>query len=181
MTEAERQFAMTQLVEGRDSLLRAIEGLSEAQMSFKPEPDGWSIADCLEHLAITEDALFELIARGAPNPAGVPLPPEKDGRMVAAIVNRGRKVGAPKAMQPAGHFASPAEARTHFLASRERAIAYATTSTVDLRALFTIHPLLGEIDCYRCLLLLALHPARHAAQIEEIKRHVNFDGGKLPD
>jgi len=27
----------------------------------------------------------------------------------------------------------------------------------------------SEIDCYRCLPLLALHPARHAAQIEEIK------------
>jgi hypothetical protein len=32
----------------------------------------------------------------------------------------------------------------------------------------------GEIDCYRCLLLLALHPARHAAQIEEIKLDQGF-------
>jgi len=33
MTEAERQFAMTQLLEGRDSLLRAIEGLSQKMLS----------------------------------------------------------------------------------------------------------------------------------------------------
>jgi len=33
-------------------------------------------------------------------------------------------------------------------------------------AFFTPHPVLGEIDCYNSLLLLALHPERHAAQIE---------------
>jgi hypothetical protein len=61
------------------------------------------------------------------------------------------------------------EARDHVIAGHERAIAYARECAQDLRNLFTPHPLLGEIDCYRCLLLLALHPARHAAQIEEIK------------
>jgi hypothetical protein len=42
--------------------------------------------------------------------------------------------------------------------------------TEDLRRLFTPHPVLDEIDCYNSLLLPALHPERHAAQIEEFPK-----------
>jgi DinB superfamily len=174
MTDSEREFATKQLLEGRDAVDRAIDGLAGVQLHFKPQPDSWSIADCVEHLAITEDLLFSLVAKGSPNPDGVPLDPAKDGRMVAAIVDRTRKVSAPAGVRPHAHFASPAEAVQHFRESRDRALAYTHDCTEDLRRLFTPHPLLGEIDCYKCLLLLALHPARHAAQIEEIKQHPQF-------
>ena len=169
MTDSERAFAIQQMIEGRDALLRAITGVSEKQAQFRPRPDGWSIADCVEHIAITEAGLFALVEKGAANPQGVALNPEKDGRFARAVVDRSRKVAAPEGVRPGGRFRSVDEARQSFLASRERAIAYARECAQDLRSLFTTHPLLGEIDCYRCLLLLALHPARHAAQIEEIK------------
>lgn len=174
MTDSEKEFATKQLLEGRDAVLRATSGLTDAQLRFKPRPEDWSVADCVEHLAVTEDLMFALVAKGTANPAGVPLDPAKDGRMVAAIMDRSRKVTAPTGVQPHGHFASTAAATAHFIESRERALAYASGCTQDLRRLFTPHPLLGEIDCYKCLLLLALHPARHAAQIEEIKQHPEF-------
>ena len=174
MTDSEREFATKQLLEGRDAVVRAIDGLADAQLQFKAQPDSWSIADCVEHLAVTEDLLFALVTKGTPNPDGVSLDPAKDGRMVAAIVDRSRKFAAPAAVRPQAHFASPSEAVKHFRDGRERALAYTRDCTEDLRHLFTPHPLLGEIDCYRCLLLLALHPARHAAQIEEIKQHPQF-------
>jgi DinB family protein len=174
MTDSEREFATKQLLEGRDAVIRAISSLGDAQLQFKPQPDRWSIADCVEHLAVTEDLLFDLIAKGAPNPDGIPLDPAKDGRLVAAIVDRSRKFSAPAAVRPHAHFASPADAVQHFRDSRKRTLAYTRCCTEDLRRLFTPHPVLGEIDCYRCLLLLALHPARHAAQIEEIKQHPQF-------
>ena len=177
MTDSERAFAIQQLIEGRDALLRAITGVSEAQARFKPRPDGWSIADCVEHIAITEDVLFGLLEKGAANPQGVALNPEKDGRFARAVVDRSRKVGAPERVRPGGRFRSVDEAREHVVAGHERAIAYARECAQDLRSLFTPHPLLGEIDCYRCLLLLALHPARHAAQIEEIKLDPGFPQG----
>ena len=174
MTDSEREFATKQLLEGRDAVVRAIDGLADAQLHFKPQPDSWSIADCVEHLAVTEDLLFALVAKGAPNPDGVSLDPVKDGRFSDAVVDRSRKVAAPPGVRPHAHFASPAEAVKHFCDSRDRALAYTRDCAEDLRRLFTPHPLLGEIDCYRCLLLLALHPARHAAQIEEIKQHPQF-------
>ncbi len=45
MTNSERAFAIQQLIEGRDALLRATTGVSESQARFKPRPDDWSIAD----------------------------------------------------------------------------------------------------------------------------------------
>ena len=174
MTDSEREFATAQLLKGRDALLEAVAGLSEAQLQFRPRPESWSIADCVEHLAIAEDRLFALVAQGAAKPDGVSLDPAKDDRMVRAVVDRSRKFAAPPAMRPAGRFASVAEAAAKFRDSRERVIDYARDCQDDLRHRFMMHPVLGEIDCYRCLLLLALHPARHAAQIEKIKQHANF-------
>ena len=174
MTPSEREFATKCLFDGRDALLRAIEGLSEEQQRFKPQPEAWSIADCVEHVAVVEDFLFALVTHGAVNPNGISLDPAKDERMAAAVVDRRRKVAAPPAMRPAGFFPSVADAAARFRESRERSIAHFGNCQDDLRRLFMIHPVLGEIDCYRCLLVLALHPARHAAQIEEIKQQAGF-------
>jgi DinB superfamily len=107
MTDSERAFAIQQLIEGRDAVLGAITGVSEEQARFKPRPDGWSIADCVEHIAITEDVLFGLLEKGAANPQGVALDPEKDGRFARAVVDRSRKVGAPELTKPV-HAASAA-------------------------------------------------------------------------
>ncbi len=174
MTDTERDFVLKNLQEGRDVFLRAIDGLSEVQLHFKPQPERWSIADCVEHIVLAEDSMYPKATQGAPNPNGDSLDPEKYERFTADVVARRRRVEAPESMRPTNHFASVDEARSHFLAQRERAIAYARGCCEDLRHLFAKHPLLGEIDCYRFLLLLALHPARHAMQIEEIKSDPAF-------
>jgi hypothetical protein len=174
MTDTERELAIQHLIEGRDALLAALADVSEAQARFKPDPERWSIAECAEHVAITGDALLAMLMRGVMNPQGIALDPEKYGRLAEALVNRSRRFPAPESIRPTGRFASLADARTHFLDSHERAMAYTLQCQLDLRQHFTVHPLLGEIDCFRCLLLLALHPARHAAQISEIKRDPRF-------
>src|SRR5712692_2298031 len=68
MTPAEREFAIQRLLDGRDALFRAIAGLSEAQQRFKVQPEDWSIADCVEHVAVVEDFLFPLVTQGVVNP-----------------------------------------------------------------------------------------------------------------
>jgi len=174
VTDSERGFVLKNLEEGRDAFLRSIAGLSEAQLRFKPQPDRWSIGDCIEHVATAEEAMYAGATRGAPNPNGVSLDPEKDARLVAAVVSRSRKVPAPGPMRPTKRFASVEEARGHFLNIRARAIDFARECSEDLRRLFAVHPFLGEIDCHRYLLVLAAHPIRHAAQIEEIKSDPAF-------
>jgi hypothetical protein len=40
---------------------------------------------------------------------------------------------------------------------------------MDLRAKLTMHPIAGIVNCYERLLIMAVHPRRHALQIEETK------------
>jgi DinB superfamily len=174
MTDAERELAIQHLIDGRDALLAAIADLSEAQVRFKPDAERWSIAECTEHVAVTGDALLALVKKGTANPQAVALDPAKYGRLAAALVDRSRRFPAPDSIRPTGRFALIAKARAHFLDGHERAMAYTRQCQLDLRQRFTLHPLLGEMDCFRCLLLLALHPARHAGQIGEIKLDLRF-------
>jgi hypothetical protein len=54
ITPAEKDKALHYLAETRDGLAGAVKGLSEAQWKFKPGPDRWSVAEVVEHLAVTE-------------------------------------------------------------------------------------------------------------------------------
>src|SRR4029077_15001132 len=105
MTGAERDFVLKNLEEGRDVFLRSFDGLSEAQLRFKTQPDGWSIADCIEHIVLAEDTMYAKATQGAPNPNAASLDPEKYERFTAAVVGRRRKVEAPEPMRPANRFA----------------------------------------------------------------------------
>jgi hypothetical protein len=51
----EREFLVQHLENSKAKVLDAVKGLSEAQMNFKPAPERWSVADCLEHIAASEE------------------------------------------------------------------------------------------------------------------------------
>jgi len=54
LSPAERDHAVAELESSRKVFLEATSGLSEAQWNFKPAPDRWSIAECAEHIGVTE-------------------------------------------------------------------------------------------------------------------------------
>ena len=83
--------------------------LSEAQLNWKPSPEQWSIAQCLEHLAITSgkfDNYFSLALERArkkrPITNAPAYKPSIVGGWLARQVNPdgGRKLPAPKAFRP---------------------------------------------------------------------------------
>ena len=45
----------------RDGFVAATRDLSEAQYQFKPDPDGWSIGQIVEHVALAELRLLDLL------------------------------------------------------------------------------------------------------------------------
>src|SRR5687767_12524527 len=54
MTPGERQRLVAHLEMTGNWLASEVEGLSEAQLTFKMTPESWSIKDVVEHLAIAE-------------------------------------------------------------------------------------------------------------------------------
>jgi hypothetical protein len=102
--------------------------------------------------------------------------PVINGRRERAIVelgaNRTRKVEAPEVAIPNGRFSTLQEAVRAFLASRQQTMEFVESCHEDLRTLLTDHPVLGRLNGHETLLVIAVHPVRHAGQIEEIRRGV---------
>lgn len=61
---------LAQLADGRAHVLRAVEGLTEAQMSTARVPSGWTVTSLLNHLAF-DDEMFWISAVLGGNPEAI--------------------------------------------------------------------------------------------------------------
>ncbi|HXX20754.1 MAG TPA: DinB family protein [Candidatus Acidoferrum sp.] len=171
MTPAERERAVNYLTQSRDNLLRTVRGLSREQLQFKPAPDRWSVADCLEHLILVEN---RRIGEGIPaalqqtvDPARRSAYEGRDEELVHLVAGRVQRAQAPEPVRPTGRW--PHDRLIPELeAVRERSADLVAMTQANLRQYFSPHPLFGDLDCYQWLLLVAAHSDRHRAQIEEL-------------
>ncbi len=76
ITKIERQKAVDHLKSSQTDLMKTVKGLSEDQLNFKSSEESWSIAECMEHLAISETALFGLAQQSL----------QRDGSFQAAVL-----------------------------------------------------------------------------------------------
>jgi uncharacterized damage-inducible protein DinB len=166
MDAHEKQQILAELEKGRRGLLDALRGVTEEAAACRPGPRRWSVRECVEHVAAAEDYLLGRIA--ASHAVAAPV---VDQRLEALIPVRGAdrslRMEAPEVVKPAGRYATLEAATQGFLAGRERTIRFVEQCGEDLRARLTTHPLLGTVNCWETLLMMAAHPGRHAGQIRE--------------
>jgi hypothetical protein len=164
----EKERILADLESGRNVLLEALSGVTEDTAAVSPAPGKWSILECVEHLAVSEEYLFGQIE--ASHPSEAPIVNEKrESLIVARGLDRTRPVQSPDVGRPAARFSTLAAALQSFLAAGERTIRFVESCGEDLRAKSTTHPIIGTVNCYETLLMIAVHPHRHAKQIAEIK------------
>lgn len=178
LPQAERERGGRHLEGSRQYLLGAVAGLSEAQWNFKPAPERWSAAEIVEHLALSEDTLFNMITeRVLKTPALTQARPdaeEIDIMVVAMVPDRSAfRAQAPKPVQPTGRWESPDAALEHFLESRAKTLEFLKSSQ-DLRAHAMPSPLGKDMDAYQWLLFISGHTERHTKQLLEVKADPNF-------
>lgn len=178
LTEQERQRAVEYLEQTRKDFLAAVDGLSEEQWKFKPTPERWSIAETAEHIAHTENTVWQLVRekmmKSPPTPDRRGETKEKDESILKAVPDRSRKFQAPERLQPTGRWSSSDEVLQAFSATRTAEIAFLKETKEDMRSRFEEHPFLKTIDAYQWLLLNGAHSKRHTAQILEVKAEPNF-------
>ncbi len=177
LSSEERAKAIRELEASWKELLGAVKGLSAAQWRFKPSPERWSIAECVEHIALTEDSYFQLITQKLAK--APPAAPEKlagvrgrDQYVLGTMPDRSAKRQTSPGLEPQGK--APEESLEHFRKSRDRFIAYVRTTSDPLRFRVQAHRALGPMDGYQWILLAAGHVRRHIGQIEEVKREKGF-------
>jgi hypothetical protein len=178
LSPAERDHAAAELESSRKAFLEATSGLSEAQWNFKPAPERWSIAECAEHIGVTEAYILKLITeqalKGPAEPEKRAQVQGKDTSMMAMAVDRSAKFKAPEPIQPTRRWASSGEITKNVLENRARTIAFVNTTQEDLRDHFMDHPVFKTLDTYQWILLTSAHMRRHTAQILEVKADPNF-------
>ena len=177
LTEAERNTASKFLNETEEGVLKSIEGLSEAQLTFKPAPDKWSVEDCVKHIAASETMLWKMTEdniNGAANPEKRTDIKWSDEDVMKNIEDRSqkKKTFAPLEPQNTG-FKTLADAVTSFKENRGKLIDYVKTTDKDLRNhVATLQ--VGSFDCYQMILFIGAHSNRHMQQINEVKADPNF-------
>jgi hypothetical protein len=179
LTQKDRDFAVEYLRETRQKFLSSIDGLSEAQWTFKAGPDRWSIAEVAEHIAISESTILQLINDKIMSAPPLPEGTERigDRKVIDVITDRSQKAQAPEFLQPTRRYATREALVKDFEAAREKTIAFVRAPDTDLRAHAAPHPALKSLDAYQWVLLVAAHSARHTAQIEEVKTAPRYPSG----
>jgi hypothetical protein len=177
MDAGEKQELLESLECGRQVLLAELDGLSEDLAARTPGPGRWSVRECVEHLSLVEDYLFAQLTSSqitASQPSQKPVGSRmRENSILKRGADRTRPLEAPEMVRPTGRFATLAEALAAFVTSRDQTVHYVRTNNEDPRARAAHHPLLGPVNCQEILLIMAVHPHRHAAQIREIRQAIS--------
>jgi DinB superfamily len=172
LTPVERDNAAKELSASYQALLETVQCLTPDQWNFRTAPMQWCIADCVEHLAVSEAAGLaryeRMLAAGATPGKTSPFTDEQLGERVA---DRTEKFTAPEVIAPARRWSDPIEALNQLKENRDKSIAQIQNSRDDLRAYFSAHLVFGDLDAFQWARLRAAHTARHTAQIREIMSH----------
>lgn len=162
----ELQELVAQLDAGRDAFLQAVASADPSAADRRPGADAWSVLECAEHVALAEEHMRSRLA--AATRAGEPLlNAARERRIRQRAPDRTHRVEAPEAARPAGRFPSTADAVASFLRSREKTVEFVRSWEGDLRCLVADHPVIGSVNGYELLLMMAAHPLRHSHQIRE--------------
>jgi hypothetical protein len=168
MEAQDKENILADLQSGRKALLAALTGMTEDAAARIPSAGKWSVLECVEHVAASEDYLFSQIIQSQPSD-GPMLNKSREALILTRGLDRTVAVSSPEVGRPAGRFATLSEAVQHFFESRDRTIRFVEDCLEDLRSKRTTHPLVGAVNCHEMLLIMAVHPHRHVKQIEEIR------------
>ena len=176
LTDAEREFAVKEMTKSHDHFLNSVDGLSEAQLKYKITDDSWSIAECAEHIAISENMIFGMLQATLANEADPSKRSEvkvSDEQLIAMIEDRSNKVKTGEAFEPSGKYGSFEETVAEFKSKRKEHIDYVKSTQDDLRNRYQQLPF-GTVDAYQILLFMSGHTERHIKQMEEVMDDEDF-------
>jgi hypothetical protein len=177
ITSQERRFLIANLKDSKAAVEKSVKGLSKEQLNFKANANQWSIKECLQHIALAENNLWEIADAALKKPAN---PDEKskikvnDQDVLNLLTSRKKKLEAPESFKPTkASWKTTAETLEAFSDKRAGLIKYVKTSTEDMRNHVLKMPI-GDIDAYQMLLYISAHTQRHIMQIEEVKANPAF-------
>lgn len=178
MTAEERAKLIKYLKDSHAETLAAVEKLSAAQWNFKPAPERWSVAECVEHIMMAEGTLLAAAERALaapPNSAWAEKTKGKTEFIENVMVKRLGKAQAPESIVPSGKIPR-AELMQKLRDARAKTLKLAEETKLPLKQHTTDHPfpVFGTLNAYQWVIYIPLHNIRHNQQIVEVKASPNF-------
>lgn len=177
LTKEERKFATDYMKESTDYALSALKGLSEEQLTFKPDANSWSVEDCLRHLMIAEQGIWmsfvEAPLKTAADPANRTNLAWTDEQVIGAITSREQKATTSTAAEPQNIDGSFKDVLNNFKKLRAEHVKWLKGTNEDLRNRVAQSPI-GKIDVYQAVLLVSGHVKRHTDQMKEVMASEGF-------
>lgn len=158
----------------RAALAEAVAATPVALRERRPAPDRWSIAEVLDHLAMVDGSINELLETQVASARDAGLGGEREAGAAGSrfdptlILDRSRRVQASERFHPRGGIdAGAAQAK---LAQRQQALRDMLLGWdgLALHEVIVPHHVFGPLNIYEWVLFVAGHEGRHAAQIREI-------------
>ncbi len=155
----------------RTELLDAVNAVPPDQRDRRPTPEGWSVAEILDHLYKVEAGSANLLARRLARAREAGLAPERETSSLLACMDaygfedRSRKRTAPDLVRPRADV--PADAALGELVAVRAALldTLREGDGYDLTMVTATHPVLGEINLYQWVVFIGKHELRHVAQV----------------
>ena len=158
----------------RTELRAAVDSVPSDARNQKPEPDQWSVAQVLDHLAIVHGRVAIAIEKWIAEAQAAGIGPETLNSSLLhtipseRILDRSRKVQAPEAILPDSDVDVETAWNKLEQAREKLRTAFLSGDGLALEQVVQPHPVLGPINIYQWTLFNGSHEARHALQIREI-------------
>lgn len=178
LSKEDRSALVAHLKQTQAELTKATKGLSEDQLNWKESEDSWSIAECVEHIAISEKNIFGMVEAALatePDPSKRSEVQMSDEQVLGIITSRERKVQTRPEFEPKSNFGDYQGSMSTFKERRKENLTFVKKTDEDLRNRYCTLPF-GTIDAVQALFFLSGHVERHTSQIKEIKAAGNFPG-----
>ena len=170
--------ALNHLKKTQKELISLVDGLSETQINFRSKTESWSIAECMEHIAISEKNIMGLIETSLEEEANPSRRSEvviTDDQLLQLITSREQKVKTRREFEPTNSFGSFKNNLKAFNKRRKSNLKFIQNTDLDLRNHYVQFPF-GLIDSYQAILFMSGHTTRHTDQIKEIMKQGDFPG-----
>ena len=171
MTQAEREHLVAHLEMTQAWLTDEVSSLSAAQLTFRPAPDRWTVAEVVQHLVVAEPNYWNMLRDALKQPPNKLKESATDADVLWYGIDRTRHDKTSQDQNPKDQDIDAAQALKKFLAMHAQLLEMARSTNEDLRGHAV--PEWG-VDAYQCLLEISAHEQRHILQIREIKASAGF-------
>jgi len=178
LNKEERAHIVKLLQDSQAEFLGLVSDLTDAQWTYQPAPDRWSVAQTAEHIVLAEGLLFSKIEEALANPPNPDWEAKTRGKtefIEKVMPDRSHKAQAPEPVQPHEKWTRE-ETIARYKAGRAKTLKFIEETDLPMKNHTSEHPfpVFNTLNAYQWLLYIPLHNMRHDQQIVEVKASAGF-------